>query len=123
MDTDDLRAEINAVEQEIAGQSSSVTRKHRRNIPWVMIIAALLVFVVVEWSVHHRQKTGIDADLNHMMQQARHDVLDYLHRTGRMPSGINNPALKPYISLSILDAGGFRLEGHLGDVTQELESQ
>ena len=73
MDTDNLRAEINAVEQEIAGQFSSVTRKHRHNIPWAMIIAALLVFVVVEWSVHHRQKTGIDADLNHMMQQARHD--------------------------------------------------
>ena len=120
MDTDDLRAEISAVEQEIANHSATNKPRASSSLLIRLLVAALLLFIIVESIVHHgRSKT--EADLNHMMQQAQHVVLDFQHRYGQLPPIIPNPALRPYVRMVQLGDGRFRLEGRLGDVTQEME--
>ena len=56
-----------------------------------------------------------------MMQQARHEMIDFYDRWGTLPSEIPNPALKPYITVEDLGGGRFRLEGQLGYAEQTLE--
>jgi hypothetical protein len=122
LDTDDLRASISAVEQEVSRDSSSIrVRKRQNTIPWKLIVGVLVLFIVVDWLAHHKSGSQAEDDLNHMMQQARHEMIDFYDRWGTLPSNIPNPALKPYISIEDLGGGRFRLEGQLGDATQTLE--
>jgi hypothetical protein len=120
MDSDDLRADISAVEQEIAGAAS---RHHKpgRQLPVRLLVVALVIFIAVDWLIHHKPHSKAEDDLNHMMQQARHTVVDYQHRYGQLPAVVPNAALRPYVALVKLGGDQFRLEGKLGDVTQELE--
>jgi hypothetical protein len=122
LDTDDLRASISAVEQEVSRDSSSLrVRKRQNTTPWKIIVGALVLFIVVHWLAHHKPRSRAEEDLNHMMQQARYEMIDFYDRWGLLPSNIPNPALKPYISIEDLGGGRFRLEGQLGDATQTLE--
>ena len=121
MESDDLRADISAVELEVAQKSSSLVVKRRSNFPWKVLVGVLLLFIVVEWLAHHKPRSQVEDDLNHMMQQARHELLDFYDRWGMLPSQIPNPALKPYITIEDLGSGRFRLEGKLGDAVQTLE--
>ena len=122
MDTDDLRASISAVEQEVNKSSSSLRVKKRHSTtPWKVIVGVLALFIVVQWFAHHKPRSGAEDDLNHMMQQARHEMVDFYDRWNALPANIPNPALKPYITIEDLGGGRFRLEGKLGDATQTLE--
>ena len=121
MDTDDLRASISAAEEEVARTKAALNVKQRSVIPWKAIVGALIVFLVVDWVIHHKPHSKAEDDLNHMMQQARHEMIDYYHKWEVLPSVLPNPALRPYIKLVDLGQGNFRLEGQLGDATQTLE--
>ena len=123
MSSDDLRAEISAVEDEMAGPSrSGISKSSRRHFPWVWITLALVIFILTDWFLDD-SSADMDADLNHMMQQARHEVLDYLHHNGSLPDKIINPALRPYIRISVLKDNRFVLSGELGHVKQTLVEQ
>lgn len=121
MESDDLRADISAVESEVAQTSSSVRVRKRSNFPWKVLVGVLLLFIVVEWLAHHKPRSQAEDDLNHMMQQARHEMIDFYDRWGTLPSQVPNPALKPYITIEDLGGGRFRLQGQLGHAAQTLE--
>jgi hypothetical protein len=121
MDTDDLRASINAAEEEVTRSKSSLNVTQRRVLPWKALTWALVLFLAADWAIHHKPHSSAEDDLNHMMQQARHEMIDFYDRWKVLPTNLPNPALRPYISIEDLGGGRFRLEGRLGDATQTLE--
>ena len=121
MSNDDLRSEIAAVENEISGLSPSAKRNlKRKRFPWVVLVVTLTLFIVVDWAFLRDSESNLDDDLGHMMQQARHEVLDYTHRYGHLPKSIQNPALKPYIILTPGENNNFMLKGRMGNSEQIL---
>jgi aryl-phospho-beta-D-glucosidase BglC (GH1 family) len=79
-----------------------------------------LLFIIVDRVIESGTDSGIETDLNHMMQQAKHEVLEYRHDYGTLPKMIHNPSLRPYISISDLGSNRFVLKGRLGNIKQEL---
>ncbi len=118
MITDDIENYVNAVEEEIT-KASLPKEKKKTNMSW-LVVAALVLFIIVELSLHHNSQSSIESDLSIMLQQARHEVLDYYHSNGRLPDQIKNPALRPYIRYQPTSQGKFTLIGTMGETKQIL---
>lgn len=109
-------AHVVAVQKEI-GRQTYLTAKKPQGFAIIKLLSAALVFMVVTaWVVHRPSTTDAAADINVIMQQARHEVHDYYHRYGRMPEGVSNPALRPYVEYVRLSDDSFELTAKLGEL-------
>lgn len=118
MDEENLHMQIRAVEREIAKESPQITIKNK-SFSNLRAIFFICLIVITLFTIFHRKapEKNIEADANHIINQAHHEVMDYLHQYGKVPDKINNPALEPYITIEKKEGNRFNLICKIEDNT------
>lgn len=110
MDDNNIQMQIREVEREIVKDQPLITIK--KNSIFNNKLVLLLCFVVIFFFILFQGETSsidIEADANHIISQAHHEVIDYFHRYGVLPDEVQNPALQPYISIRKKEGNRFDL--------------
>lgn len=116
MTANTLDAHVAAVRKEIGRQARTAPEKPQGFTVIKLLSAALVLMVAAAWAIHRPTAIDTASDVRVILQQARHEVLDYYHRTGTMPDEILNPALRPYVEYARLSTDDFGLTARIGDV-------